>query len=88
MVYGIGVCLAGKPLPLLSLLRFCLYSPSTSKMSGVGTLCARVRLPASRVDWQSNSSAFGLDFNQLKTCFSSCRSIARVSGFGLIFFVL
>jgi len=32
------------------------YSPSTSKMSGVGTLCARVRL---LVDRQSNSSAIG-----------------------------
>jgi hypothetical protein len=67
---------------------FCLYSPSTSKMSGVGTLCARVRLPG--VDRQSNSSGVWvvLDFNQLKTCFSSCGSVARVSGFGLIFFVL
>jgi len=42
----------------VAMLRFCLYSPSTSKMSDVGTLCARVRLPASRVDRQSNSSAF------------------------------
>jgi len=28
----------------------CLYSPSTSKMSDIGILCARVRLPASNVD--------------------------------------
>jgi len=41
----------------VAVLYFCLYSPSTSKMSGVSTLCARVRLPG--VDRQSNSSAFG-----------------------------
>jgi hypothetical protein len=43
----------------VAVLRFCFYGPSTSKMSGVGILCARVCLPASRVDRQSNSSAFG-----------------------------
>jgi len=57
---GVGVCLAGKSLPLVSqescCVVFCLYRPSTSKMSGVGTLCARVRL---LVDRQSNSSAIG-----------------------------
>jgi len=39
---GVGVYLAGKPLPLVfqegCCVVFCLYSPSTSKMSGVGTL--------------------------------------------------
>jgi hypothetical protein len=42
----------------VAVLRFCLYSPSTFKMSDIGTLCIRVRLPASRVDRQFNSSAF------------------------------
>jgi len=40
----------------IAVLRSCLYSPSTSKMSGTGTLCVRVHLSASR---QFNSSAFG-----------------------------
>jgi hypothetical protein len=43
LVYGIGVCLAGKPLPLVSQeLRSCLYSSSTSKMSDV---CSPVSQP-------------------------------------------
>jgi hypothetical protein len=38
------------------MLRSYLYGPPTSRMSGIGTLCARVRLPASRVDRQFNYS--------------------------------
>jgi len=92
LVYGVGVCLAGKPLPLVSqedcCVAFLLYSLSTSWMSGVDTLCAHASPPASCADRQSSSSAFVvLDFNQLKTCFSSCGSVSRVSAFGLIFFV-
>jgi hypothetical protein len=34
----------------VAVLRFCLYSPSTSKMSDIGTLYIRVHLTASRVD--------------------------------------
>jgi len=43
----------------VAVLRSCLYSPSTSQMSGIGTLCVRVHLSASRVDRQFNSSALG-----------------------------
>jgi len=49
----------------IAVLRFCLYSPSTSKMSGIGTLCACVRLPASRVDRQSNFGCWTLTKNLL-----------------------
>jgi len=53
VVLDCGVCLAGKPLPPVSqegccvAVVFCLYSPSTSKMSGAGTLCARVAISCS-----------------------------------------
>jgi len=45
MICGVGVCLAGKPLPLpfprkIAVLRFSLYSSSTSKVSGIGTAFA------------------------------------------------
>jgi len=63
IVYGVGVCLARKPLPLVSqegcCVAFLLYSPLISWMYGVGIVCAHANPPASYVDWQSNLSAFG-----------------------------
>jgi len=74
----------------VTVLRSCLHSSSTSEdvrcrhsmrsRSTVRRLC--------RSTVKFNRLWIVLEFNQLKTCYSSCGSFAHVSSFGLIFFVL